>query len=61
MTEKTQLQNVVSTVAVEDKIILLRGNQVFECWRIENGIHNREITPLDILSFIGKQPKAIIA
>lgn len=31
------------------------GNQVFECWRIENGIHNREITPLDILSFIGKR------
>ena len=31
------------------------GNQVFECWRIENGIHNCEITPLDILSFIGKR------
>ncbi len=31
------------------------GNQVFECWRIENGIHNRDITPLDILSFIGKR------
>lgn len=31
------------------------GNQVFECWRIENGIRNQEITPLDILSFIGKR------
>ena len=31
------------------------GNQVFECWRIENGIHNQDITPLDILSFIGKR------
>lgn len=31
------------------------GNQVFECWRLENGIRNREITPLDILSFIGKR------
>ena len=31
------------------------GNQVFECWRIENGLHNREITPLDLLSFIGKR------
>ncbi len=29
------------------------GNQVFECWRIENGI--KTITPLDILSFIGKR------
>ena len=29
------------------------GNQVFECWRIENGI--KSITPLDILSFIGKR------
>lgn len=31
------------------------GNQVFECWRIENGIRNQEITPLDTLSFIGKR------
>ena len=31
------------------------GNQVFECWRIQNGIRNQEITPLDILSFIGKR------
>jgi len=31
------------------------GNQVFECWRLENGIRNQEITPLDILSFIGKR------
>ncbi len=31
------------------------GNQVFECWRIENGIRNQELTPLDILSFIGKR------
>lgn len=31
------------------------GNQVFECWRIENGIRNQEITPLDVLSFIGKR------
>lgn len=31
------------------------GNQVFECWRIQNGIKNQEITPLDILSFIGKR------
>lgn len=31
------------------------GNQVFECWRIENGIRNQEITPLDILSFIGRR------
>lgn len=31
------------------------GNQVFECWRIENGINNQDITPLDILSFIGKR------
>ena len=31
------------------------GNQVFECWRIEKGIRNQEITPLDILSFIGKR------
>lgn len=31
------------------------GNQVFECWRIQNKIHNQEITPLDILSFIGKR------
>lgn len=31
------------------------GNQVFECWRIENGIRNQEISPLDILSFIGKR------
>lgn len=31
------------------------GNQVFECWRIERGIRNQDITPLDILSFIGKR------
>ena len=31
------------------------GNQVFECWRLGNGISNQEITPLDILSFIGKR------
>ena len=31
------------------------GNQVFEYWRIQNGIRNQEITPLEILSFIGKR------
>lgn len=31
------------------------GNQVFECWRIQNGIRNNEVTPLEILSFIGKR------
>ncbi|MDO4497297.1 MAG: type II toxin-antitoxin system HipA family toxin [Bacteroidales bacterium] len=31
------------------------GNQVFECWRIQNSIKNQEITPLEILSFIGKR------
>lgn len=31
------------------------GNQVFECWRIEQGIRSQNITPLDILSFIGKR------
>lgn len=31
------------------------GNQVFECWRLQNGIKNQEITPLDILSFIGRR------
>lgn len=31
------------------------GNQVFECWRIQSGIRNQEITPLEILSFIGKR------
>ena len=31
------------------------GNQVFECWRIENNIQDKEITPLDVLSFIGKR------
>lgn len=31
------------------------GNQVFECWRIENGLRSQETTPLDILSFIGKR------
>lgn len=31
------------------------GNQVFECWRIESGIRNHEIIPLDILSFIGRR------
>lgn len=24
------------------------GNQVFECWRIQNDIRNQEITPLEI-------------
>lgn len=31
------------------------GNQVFECWRVENGLRNQEITPLDELSFIGRR------
>lgn len=31
------------------------GNQVFECWRLQNHIHSQDITPLDILSFIGKR------
>lgn len=31
------------------------GNQVFECWRIQHGLRRQEITPLDILSFIGKR------
>lgn len=31
------------------------GSQVFECWRIENGIRNQDITPLDKLAFIGKR------
>ena len=31
------------------------GNQVFECWRIQNNIRNQDITPLDLLSFIGKR------
>lgn len=31
------------------------GSQVFECWRIEQGLRNQDITPLDILSFIGKR------
>lgn len=31
------------------------GNQVFECWRMQNDIRQQEITPLDILSFIGKR------
>lgn len=31
------------------------GNQVFECWRKQNKVHNQDITPLDILSFIGKR------
>lgn len=31
------------------------GNQVFECWRMHQGIRNQEITPLDILSFIGRR------
>ncbi len=31
------------------------GNEVFECWRRESGLRSREITPLDILSFIGKR------
>ena len=28
---------------------------MFECWRIQNGIRNQEITPLEILSFIGRR------
>lgn len=31
------------------------GNQVFECWCRQNKIRNQEITPLDILSFIGQR------
>jgi serine/threonine-protein kinase HipA len=31
------------------------GSRVFECWRIGKGIRSQEITPLDILSFIGKR------
>lgn len=31
------------------------GNQVFECWRIQNKLPSQEITPLEILSFIGKR------
>lgn len=31
------------------------GNRVFECWRIQNNIRNQEITPLELLSFIGKR------
>lgn len=31
------------------------GSLVFECWRIEQGLRNQDITPLDILSFIGKR------
>lgn len=31
------------------------GNQVFECWRVQNNIHKQEITPLDHLTFIGKR------
>ena len=31
------------------------GNQVFECWRIQSGLRPQEITPLDILSFIGRR------
>lgn len=31
------------------------GNQVFECWRIESGIRSQDITPLDLLSFIGRR------
>ena len=38
-----------------DSLLDAWGNQVFECWRIENGIRNQEITPLDILAFIGKR------
>ena len=32
-----------------------KTSQVFECWRIQNGIRNQEITPLEILLFIGKR------
>lgn len=31
------------------------GNSVFECWRIERGLSLSDITPIDILSFIGKR------
>lgn len=31
------------------------GHQVFECWRIQSGLRPQEITPLDILSFIGRR------
>ena len=31
------------------------GNQVFECWRVEQGIKGGEITPLDLLAFIGRR------
>lgn len=31
------------------------GNRVFEYWRTQNNIRNQEITPLDVLSFIGKR------
>lgn len=31
------------------------GNQVFEYWRKEQGLRNQEITPLDLLAFIGKR------
>lgn len=31
------------------------GNQVFDCWRKEQGLKNKDVTPLDILSFIGKR------
>lgn len=31
------------------------GNRVFELWRIQQGIKNPGITPLDILAFIGKR------
>ena len=31
------------------------GNQIFECWRMENKIANADITPLEKLSFIGRR------
>lgn len=31
------------------------GNQMFECWRIQSSLRPQEITPLDILSFIGRR------
>lgn len=31
------------------------GNHVFDCWRIQQGIRSQDITPLDVLSFIGRR------
>ncbi len=30
-------------------------NQIIECWRKENGMKNHDVTPLDLLAFIGKR------